>query len=119
MSPKCVRSEESGSLFGGQASPLQSGLFVISVCSSSSLSGRSVSSGLFVDTERRSERQRSEESGSHVGVGAPPLQSRLFSLRVCPSSSLFDRIVSIGLLVDTGRRAERQRSEESGSLFGG
>ena len=67
VSPKCVRSEESGSLFGGQASPLQSGLFVFSVCPSSSLFGRSVSSGLFVDTERRSERQRSEEISTRGG----------------------------------------------------
>ena len=108
VSPKCVRSEESGSLFGGQAPPHQSRLFDLSVCPSSSLFDRSVFIGLLVDTGRRSERQRGEESGSLFGVWAPPLQSRLFSLSVCPSSSLFDRIVSIGVLVVTGRRAERQ-----------
>ena len=56
---------------------------------------------------------RSEESGSLFGGQAPPHQSRLFDLSVCPSSSLFDRSALLGYLwiLGGGQRDRRARSQ--------
>ena len=56
-----------------------------------------------------------EESGSHFGGQAPPLQSRLFGLSVCPLFSLFDRIDFVGLFAshrEEGRVAEGEKDSQ-------
>ena len=56
-----------------------------------------------------------EESGSHFGGQAPPLQRRLFGLRICPLFSLFDRIGFVGLYVshrEEGRGAEGEKDSQ-------